>query len=140
MPRVSQAASLIPRVDGRPERLEPPQILSAPVAAIFRRLVAATQPEHFAPGDMPLLVQYCEAIRLCDEACEHLRDGGAVADGKVNPWLIVYEKASRMLVALSARLRLSPQHRYSKDKANTSGRGPLPFTPDWSKLRADNGT
>lgn len=115
------------RVDGRPDRLKPPPELSEPVAAIFRQLVEATQPEHFVPADLPLLVQYCEAVRLCDEACEHLRGGGAVTEGKVSPWLIVHEKASRILVALSARLRLSPQHRYSKDKANRTNRGRNPY-------------
>ena len=120
------------RVDGRPERLKPPVGLSEPVAAIFRELASSVQPEHFAPGDLPLLVQYCEAIRLCDEACEHLRGAGAVSEGKVSPWLIVHEKASRMLVALSARLRLSPQHRYSKNKADTTGRGRGRFHPDFA--------
>jgi chaperonin subunit len=36
---------------------------------------------------------------------------GAVIDGKPSPWITVQEKAVRAMVALSMRLRLSPQSR-----------------------------
>ena len=54
---------------------------------------------------------------------------GAVINGKPSPWITVQEKAVRAMVALSMRLRLSPQSRID---AKTLGRqevrqGPAPW-------------
>jgi phage terminase small subunit len=40
-----------------------------------------------------------------------LQEQGAIVNGKPNPWLVSKEKAHREMVALSLRLRLSPQGR-----------------------------
>jgi phage terminase small subunit len=66
---------------------------------------------HFVASDMPLLSAYARAITLDETAARMLREQGPVINGKVNPWLTVKEKAHRELVALSMRLRLSPQGR-----------------------------
>ena len=71
----------------------------------------ACKPTHFVPSDLPLLVRYVEALALADEAAEQLHAEGAVVDGKPSPWLVVLEKCQRAVVALSMRLRLSPQSR-----------------------------
>jgi phage terminase small subunit len=97
-------------VDGSPSRLNPPASLSEAERSLFTELVAANTPEHFRPSDLPLLARYCEATVLAEQAAQELRRG-AVVDGKVNPWLTVQEKAVRAMVALSMRLRLSPQSR-----------------------------
>jgi hypothetical protein len=55
-------------------------------------------------------VRYVEASCLADHAGQELRCG-AVVDGKPSPWLVVLEKCQRAMVALSMRLRLSPQAR-----------------------------
>jgi phage terminase small subunit len=60
---------------------------------------------------MPLLEGYAEAIVLCRQANAELAQHGAVLNGKASPWLTVQEKATRAMVALSMRLRLSPQAR-----------------------------
>jgi hypothetical protein len=57
-----------------------------------------------------LLCRYVEAAVLGEQAAHELRHG-AVIDGKVNPWLVVSEKCVRAMVALSMRLRISPQSR-----------------------------
>jgi hypothetical protein len=56
------------------------------------------------------LVQYCAASVLGERAMAELREA-PVIEGKTSPWLAVFEKASRAMVALSMRLRLSPQAR-----------------------------
>jgi phage terminase small subunit len=123
MPRKSAAALSVIAVDGRESRLRPPSTLSEPERGIFLDLVAACDPGHFRACDVPLLVRYCEAAALGDLASAQLRHG-AVIDGKPSPWIIVQEKAVRALVALSMRLRLSPQAR----QPNNAGRRPAPIS------------
>jgi phage terminase small subunit len=75
--------------------------------------VGSLDARHFVPSDLPLLASY--AVAVCHErnANEHLRaEGHVVNDGtKLSPWVIVAEKANRAMMALSTRLRLSPQSR-----------------------------
>jgi hypothetical protein len=72
-------------------------------------------------------VQYAQAIALADEASSHMRAEGAVVGGKVSPWLTVQEKAQRAIVALSMRLRLSPQARTPRAKADGRPVGRAPW-------------
>jgi len=103
-------ASFDVRVDGKPSPLVPPRSLPKAERAVFLDLVNATDPDHFRPSDLPLLLRYVENIVLADRAAVELRRR-AVADGKPSPWLAVQEKATRNVIALSMRLRLSPQSR-----------------------------
>jgi hypothetical protein len=56
-------------------------------------------------------VRYCETAVLAQEAAEHLRLEGPVIAGRISPWMVIQEKSVRSSVALSMRLRLSPQSR-----------------------------
>jgi phage terminase small subunit len=105
----AEALSVIP-INGKPNRLQPPESLSEAERKVFVDLVTACEPQHFRPADLPLLVRYVEACILADQAAEQLRLG-AVIDGKPSPWVTIQEKAVRAMVALSMRLRLSPQSR-----------------------------
>jgi phage terminase small subunit len=89
----------------------PPLGLSAEEERILQQLLDSVDPGHFAPSDLPLLVAYCQAVAQHDQAVQMMRQRGAVVDGKVSPWIVVQEKAQRAMVALSMRLRLSPQAR-----------------------------
>jgi phage terminase small subunit len=60
---------------------------------------------------LPLVTQYVQAIAMSNDAVEQMRKHGAVVGGKVSPFVIIQEKAVRASVALSMRLRLSPQAR-----------------------------
>jgi hypothetical protein len=82
---------------------------SEPERKLFADLVAAN-PAHFRSSDLPLLCQYVQAATLSEQAAVELRVSPVVG-GRPSPWLTVFEKASRALVALSMRLRLSPQAR-----------------------------
>jgi hypothetical protein len=95
---------------------------------VFVDLVAASDPEHFRSSDVPLLVRYVESIVLADRAALELRKG-AVVKGKTSPWLAIQREAIKAMVALSMRLRLSPQSRIDP---KTLGRqqlraGPAPW-------------
>jgi hypothetical protein len=108
--------------------LVPPASLSATARVVFVDLVAACDPTHFRPSDIPLLVRYSESIVLADQAALELRNG-AVVKGKASPWLAIQREAIKAMVALSMRLRLSPQSRIDPQ---TLGRqetrqGPVPW-------------
>jgi phage terminase small subunit len=92
--------------------------LSEPVRQAFVEIVASVDHQHFAPSDMPLLEQYCEAIVLARRSAAELQAGNSKA-------LVTWEKANRVIQALSMRLRLSPQSRREKARAE-------PRTLDWS--------
>jgi phage terminase small subunit len=115
MPRRSAASFSVLSYTGTPPRLSPPPELVGKARDIFLHTVAALKPGHFEPSDRPLLVEFCRAAALAGEADAALAVGGAVIASdkgpKVNPWLIVQEKAQRAMTALALRLRLSPQGR-----------------------------
>jgi phage terminase small subunit len=108
--RKSAAALAITAPESRVTRLRPPPSLAEPEAKLFRQIVANCAYDHFQQSDLPLLARYCEASILAERAAQELREAPVVG-GKPSPWLPVREKATRELVALSMRLRLSPQAR-----------------------------
>jgi phage terminase small subunit len=110
MPRKSAASLEITPSSQRSNRLRPPATLSEPERDLFLAIVGNCSHDHFRASDLPLLSRYCEASVLAERAAEQLREA-PVVDGKPSPWLPVREKATRELVALSMRLRLSPQAR-----------------------------
>ena len=93
-----------------------PEGLSEAELAVFRSIKASVPPDHFQASDEPLLIEYCTAVVQARRAAAMLRRDGDVVDGKPSPWLVAQEKACRMLVALSLRLRLAPQSRREKMK------------------------
>jgi hypothetical protein len=100
------------------------------VVAVFREILAATAADHFRAGDAPLIQSYAEAICLARRAAIELDRDGPVIAGRTSPWLTVQEKAHRAIAALSARLRLSPQHRLESKVAGRRADGPRPSVYD----------
>jgi P27 family predicted phage terminase small subunit len=123
MPRKSVASLTILSAADPPTtgRLRPPPHLSEAATIVFKELVSAASPDHFAHSDMPLLASYAEAIVIARQSAEALEREGAVISGRTSPWLTVREKSVREMVALSMRLRLAPQSRL---KAEAVGRRP----------------
>jgi phage terminase small subunit len=109
MPRISAAARSA--VIAEPPRLRAPKSLSETERAIFAAVVKACDATHFRQSDLPLLCRFCELTALAEQAASELRQHGAVISGRASPWIVVQEKCVRGLVALSMRLRLSPQAR-----------------------------
>jgi phage terminase small subunit len=127
MPRTSAAARSA--VIAVPPRVRAPASLSETERTVFAGVVKACDPRHFRQSDLPLLSRFCELTALADQAASELRRHGAVINGRASPWIVVQEKCVRGLVALSMRLRLSPQSRID---AKTLGRqqidtGPKPW-------------
>jgi phage terminase small subunit len=102
--------------------ITPPSHLSPAARAVWDHIVGNLDPTHFVESDAPLLEQYASSAALAAEAFGHLEAEGAVVGGKPNAWLTVHEKAVRASVALSARLRLSPQHRHDRLVAGSNAR------------------
>jgi phage terminase small subunit len=125
--RKSAAALAVVDVTGQPPRLEPPESLSDAERAVFIDIAGSVGRRHFQPSDMPLLVAYVRAILMEQEASHELSDNGAVHGGKASPWLVVLEKAQRAMVALSGRLRLSPQARSPSAIAKEAPPGRRPW-------------
>src|SRR5262245_31557567 len=98
------ALSVVPRVDGQPQRLRPPANLTEAEREAFISVVSACDRRHFLASDMPLLVAYARAIVADETAAREIQQQGAIVNGKPNPWLIPKEKAHREMIALSLRL------------------------------------
>jgi hypothetical protein len=104
MPRRSAASLAFPSLPGASERLRPPPELVEPERAVFLDLVTASKPEAFRASDLPLLCAYARAVVLERRSARELAAGDDKALGR-------WEKAIKAMVALSMRLRLSPQAR-----------------------------
>src|SRR5262245_8496797 len=85
-----------------PKRLKPPANLSDLARKEFKRIVAAEPAAHFKDSDLSLLIQYCEAVAMAERAVQELQR----EDAPVR-WLTLWEKATRTMIALSMRLRIS---------------------------------
>lgn len=133
MPRKSAEALLAVPI-GRP-RLSPPKDMSAPARALWREIVDSLKVDHFRPSDAPLLRAYVEALLLSQRANAELAANGPALDGKTSPWLALFGKASQTVTSLSARLRLCPQSRFSKDKNTYAAPGPKLHEPGFVPWR-----
>ena len=89
---------------------------------MWRHIVLSCDQKHFQQSDSPLLVRYCQNVILVRRAAATLAAEGPVIGGRPSPWLVVAEKCDRALVALSMRLRVSPQARMRRE--GTAPKGP----------------
>jgi hypothetical protein len=124
MPRKSTAelTLIVPRVDGRPTRLQPPDDLSPNERQQFVDLIDSTAPEHFRASDLPVLCEFVRTVCLARHAAKMLaRTGGPIAEGELNPWFSVLQRSQRMMSIFSTRLRLTPA---SRSSPRTIGRMP----------------
>jgi hypothetical protein len=105
-------------VTGAPSRLAPPSDLSPDEREIFCDLVASA---HFRIGDLPLLSAYCRAIALERRSAAELAAGDEKA-------LARWNGATKAMVALSMRLRLSPQSRAPNNPSRPGGKAERPLS------------
>src|SRR6266850_3427515 len=110
MPRKSAASFETPTPQLRSARLQPPTSLTKDEREAFIMLVINNKPDHFKPSDAPLLIAYSQVICQLQEASKMIHRG-VVFEGKISPWISVQERLIKSMVALSMRLRLSPQAR-----------------------------
>jgi hypothetical protein len=121
MPRRSAASLAFPSVTGAPPRLLPPADLAPDERQVFCDLVATSKPDAFRASDLPLLSAYTRAIALERRSAEEL----AAGDDKA---LARWEKATKAMVALSMRLRLSPQSRQAHNPTRPGSRVERPLS------------
>jgi hypothetical protein len=79
---------------------------------VFREILVAAPQDHLKMGDEHLVEAFAQAVVLARQASAELAARGPVIEGRTSPWVIVLEKQHRAISAISARLRLSPQHRF----------------------------
>src|SRR5262245_45074453 len=97
------------------ERLRPPASLGTREKRVFVDLISRTPAGQFRQSDMPLICRWCEATVLAERAAAELAAGSPVTPaGTISPWVSIHERATKSLVALALRLRLSPQGRADK--------------------------
>jgi phage terminase small subunit len=106
---------------GKP-RLKAPAGLADGPAAVFVYIVRSVDPDHFSEVDLPLLEAYANAAHLSAVASDNIARDGAVIDGKQSVWVGIQERATKQLVALSARLRVAPQSRFDRLVAGANSR------------------
>ena len=95
---------------GPPPRLTAPPELTETERRVFADIVGACEPEHFRPSDMPLLTAYCRAVVLEQQSAREYAKAPVVGN-QISAWSIVHANALKSMIALSLRLRLSPQGR-----------------------------
>ena len=96
-------------------RLSPPAGLPEAERRVFLDLIGAAPPSQFMASDTPLVVRYCELVVLAGRAAEGLRNAPLVSDdGKPSPWVGIHASATKGLILLALKLRLSPQARSRK--------------------------
>jgi phage terminase small subunit len=120
MPRKSSAALAV-ATPVSTDRLRPRSGLPPEVKLLWSELVSSMPHDHFRASDSALIEQYYQAIALARQAYANLTEEGSVIAGRANPWLVVLEKSHRSSVALSMRLRLSPQSRMDRKAVKESG-------------------
>src|SRR5436190_15858602 len=98
MPRRSSFDDIRPAANSNATMRPPP---GTPPAnrELFDTLVASVPDSHFKPSDAPLLATYCDAVLLARRAARDLQIHGP------SKWLAVFDKASRTVGSLAARLR-----------------------------------
>ena len=100
-------ASVVKLASNAPRpRPTPPEILSTAEQSLFAELRAANK--HLTATDVPMLTAYCQAITKT----HRLGRSGKVAD---------WERASRIMMALATKLKLSPQSDRRVDRTGGVG-------------------
>lgn len=124
MPRTPASAIGFPT--GTPGRLQVPRELAGRAKEVFLDTVSACKPAHFEPQDTPILVEFCRATALADEAAAALATEGAVIDGKASPWVGIQATAQKTMTTLATKLRLGPTARTSNPPSRGPGGRPTP--------------
>lgn len=107
--RPSAADLAFPAIDdGWRQLLRAPPELSESQRELFATITSTCKPEHFRESDVPLLGLYVQALELARQTGEDVARDPANAPTSL---LKAYELASRRMLGLSQRLRLSPQSR-----------------------------
>jgi hypothetical protein len=103
VPRKSAAELQIVPIERHLPRIKAPASLDQAERQLFEKIVAQCPPMHFHQSDESILISYVQCIVLCDLAYQ----AALTSPDQVQAW----ERATKMLVALSVKLRLNPHSR-----------------------------
>ena len=136
MPRKSQSSLAIVPFPSTPKPPSPREKASTTVKAILREIVDSAPPKQFAQSDAPLIEALAQAIANSHVAQAQIEKYGLVHGLKPSPWTLTLEKSHKVIIALSLRLRLSPQSRM--DRKSTKLQGPPANDPARPWLTEDD--
>ena len=80
-------------------------------------------------------MQYCEAVALAERAAKALQ-----SDDAERVWLTRWDKATKVMVSLAMRLRISPQSRAPNNPSRPAGPAPTPSAYEVMALEQSNGS
>jgi hypothetical protein len=115
-----------------PQRPHAPEHLNEQEAAAWSQIVSGMPSNWFRAGSLPILESLTVHIRLCRELERRLRDDGlSFSDQTLLEFLKAYDRETRLVMALSRSLRLTPQSRYTPGHAATVVSAQPPVRPPW---------
>jgi len=117
-------------------RLTPPPTLTKAEKALFDELIGSSDPQHFVPSDMPLLVSFVQATLLARSLAST-----AAKPSKPDPTVIgSWEKVTRVMAMLATRLRMTPQARNDPKTVGVRQRNAaMLIKPPWADEDDDDG-
>ena len=121
--RKSTAALSVASVSALPSRIEPPDDLTAPQAALWRAVVSEKPVEWFGEDSAPLLKEYVRAVAMCDLLALQIEAAVAGGEtGEIKALLDMRDKESKRVASIGTKLRLTQQSRYTPSAAATANK------------------
>jgi P27 family predicted phage terminase small subunit len=114
--------AVVTNLDVRRPGLQPPSHLPAAARAIFAEIVASVAPGHLRVCDTPVIAALASSMHIARGAAEALEREGLTIGMKVNPNIAIFERATKSIATLSAKLRITPSSRLDRKIAGTTTR------------------
>lgn len=106
-------------------RVQAPDTLTAEEAALWTRVVDSKPADWFGDDSVPLLVEYVRCVGECDVL--HAMVAAALVSEEegigLKETMKLRDMASRRLLSIGTKLRLTQQSRYTSSAAATASKG-----------------
>jgi phage terminase small subunit len=109
-------------LDGRRPRLHAPPYLPEATRSIFAEVVGSVGPGHFRECDTPVLAALATSMHIARSAAAALEREGLTIGVKPNPHLSIFERATKSVAHLCAKLRITPSSRLDRKIAGSTTR------------------
>jgi phage terminase small subunit len=113
---------VVTNLDTRRPGLQPPSHLPASVRSIFTEIVGSVAPGHFRVCDTPVIAALASSMHIARSAADALEREGLTLGTKPNPHLSIFERATKAVANLSAKLRITPSSRLDRKLAGSTTR------------------
>ena len=108
MPRQSANAATFSPTETTRAVLRAPPDLDQLEREVFDDIVCGAAPNHFLPGDTPLIAHLARNIVLTRTAFGEMKASGFVVNDRASPWLQILQHAAKEMRATARVLSLSP--------------------------------